>query len=179
MNEEFSKKLKNGVGINGMISLLIGCLILFLPDKVAQLGTIIIGIAFLIIGLFYLIPALKSSNTEERYSRFSHVLLGSIYTVVGICSLINLSLATNIVFVVVGILVGLTWIVEGVISLIFRHYLDSNKGFLTSGGGSIIAGLIFLFVPFWGAMFLWTMLGIISIILGIIKIIQYLTWGKY
>lgn len=176
MNEEFSKRLKNGIGINGVISILIGCLILFLPDKIAQIGTIIIGIAFLIIGLFYLIPALKSSNTE-RHSRFSHIILGSIYTVVGICSLINLSLATNIIFVVIGVLVGLTWIVEGIISLFFRHYLDSNKGFLTSGGGSIIAGLIFLFVPFWGAMFLWTMLGVISIILGMIKVIQYLTWG--
>ncbi|KXT59417.1 DUF308 domain-containing protein [Lactococcus sp. DD01] len=177
MNEEFSQKLKNGIGINGVISLLIGGLILFLPDKVAQIGTIIIGIAFLIIGLFYLIPALKSSNTEG-HPRFSHILLGAIYTIVGICSLINLAIATNIIFIVIGILVGLTWIVEGIISFVLRHYLDSNKGFLTSGGGSIIAGLIFLFVPFWGTMFLWTMLGVISIILGIIKIIQYLTWGK-
>ncbi|KXT63525.1 hypothetical protein LACDD01_00005 [Lactococcus sp. DD01] len=42
------------------------------------------------------------------------------------------------------------WIMEEIISLVLRHYLDSNKVFLTSGGGSIIAGLIFCLFLFWG-----------------------------
>jgi hypothetical protein len=46
-SENFSKKLRNNVGINGLISTLIGLLILFWPGRTAQVGTVLIGISFI------------------------------------------------------------------------------------------------------------------------------------
>jgi uncharacterized membrane protein HdeD (DUF308 family) len=52
-SENFSKKLRNNVGINGLISTLIGLLILFWPGRTAQVGTVLIGISFILIGVSF------------------------------------------------------------------------------------------------------------------------------
>ncbi|KXT59432.1 hypothetical protein LACDD01_02087 [Lactococcus sp. DD01] len=45
------KKLRNNIGINGLISSIFGLFILYylhLPGRTAQIGTVLIGIAYLV-----------------------------------------------------------------------------------------------------------------------------------
>ena len=43
---------------------------------------------------------------------------------------------------------------------------------------SIIAGIVLLFSPLWGAAILWWLLGIALIVLGIINVVRAFTFGK-
>lgn len=49
MSSEVQKKLRNSIGFDGLISTIIGLLILIWPDKTAQLGTIFVAAGFVII----------------------------------------------------------------------------------------------------------------------------------
>lgn len=174
-SENFSKKLRNNVGINGLISTLIGLLILFWPGRTAQVGTVLIGISFILIGVSYLVSIFALMN-ENPWSRFGHLLLGTVYLVAGIFSLINLAAATATLFIIIGILVGFTWITEGFVSFGFVPYSPSKPWTILSGLLSVIAGFMLLLTPLWGAMALWTLLGVVVLILGIFKLIRYFTW---
>ncbi|EKF52154.1 HdeD family acid-resistance protein [Lactococcus garvieae] len=167
-SEDFSKKLRKNVGINGLISTLIGLLILFWPGRTAQVGTVLIGISYLV-SIFALM-------NENPWSRFGHLLLGTVYLIAGLFSLINLAAATTTLFIIIGILVGFTWITEGFVSFGYVPYSPSKPWTILSGLLSVVAGFMLLLTPLWGAMALWTLLGVVVLVLGIFKLIRYFTW---
>mgnify|MGYP002672520060 FL=1 len=175
MSENILKNLRNNVGISGLVSTIMGLLILFWPGRTAQVGTVVVGAGFILIGISYLVSTF-SLKDEEAWSRFGHLLLGVVYLIAGIFSLINLGAAESILFLISGLLIGFTWITEGVLSFAFISYSPSKFWTILSGIISVVAGLMLLLAPLWGAMLLWTLLGTVMLVLGIFKIIRYFTW---
>ena len=88
MSENILKNLRNNVGISGLVSTIMGLLILFWPGRTAQIGTVVVGAGFILIGISYLVSTF-SLKDEEAWSRFGHLLLGVVYLIAGIFSLIN------------------------------------------------------------------------------------------
>ncbi|KGF76213.1 HdeD family acid-resistance protein [Lactococcus lactis] len=174
-SETFSKKLRSSVGISGFISLIIGLLVLFFPGLTAQFGTILVGLSFILIGLVYF-TSFITMPIESGWSKIGHTILGIIYIFAGVFALVNINSTTAVLFVVVGILVGMTWIYEGCLSFALISSTPSKGWVIFSGIISIIAGLALLFSPFVGAVTLWILLGIFLIIMGIFKIVQYFMW---
>lgn len=175
LNNSFSKKLRSHIGINGLLSLIAGLLILFWPGRSAAVVTILIGISFAMIGLFYIITSISASD-ESGWGRFGHLLLGALYLVAGIFSFINLAATTTYLFLFIGIFVGITWLVEGFTAFGMVQYSTSKGWTIFSAILSVLAGLSLLFTPFLGAAFLWILLGISLVVLGAIKIIRYFIW---
>lgn len=175
MSEIILKKIRNSIGINGIVSTIMGVLILFWPGRTAQVGTVVVGIGFILIGIAYLISIFALKN-EVIWSRFGHLLLSVIYLVAGSFSLVNLGETEEILFIVSGLLIGFTWITEGILSFAFISYSPSKFWTILSGLINVIAGLMLLFAPLWGAMLLWTLLGIVMLILGVFKLVRYFTW---
>ncbi|HBC90203.1 MAG TPA: hypothetical protein DCZ00_02015, partial [Lactococcus sp.] len=97
--------------------------------------------------------------------RFGHFLLGTIYVIAGLFSLINLAAATATLFIIIGILVGFTWITEGFVSFSYVPYSPSKPWTILSGVLSVVAGFMLLLTPLWGAIALWTLLGIVILVL--------------
>ena len=100
-----------------------------------------------------------------------------IYLVAGVFSFINLYAATAYLFLIVGLLVGITWIVEAIVTFASLKYFERKGWAVFSALISLLAGIVLLFSPLIGAAILWLLLGLAMIIVGVVKIFQYFTWS--
>ncbi len=90
----------------------------------------------------------------------------------------NLSSTATFLAVFLGVLVGIAWIIEGIVSLVQIGDSRSKGWTVFFGLLSIVAGIVLLFSPIWGAVILFLLAGISLIILGIIQIVRAFTFGK-
>ena len=80
---------------------------------------------------------------------------------------------------VVGILTGMAWLIEGIIQLTILNQISTNKFWsILSAVISVLGGLSLLFSPLLGGILVWTFFGVTLLIIGIFKIIQYVTLKK-
>ena len=166
------EKLRRGVGFSGIISIIIGLLILFLPTKTAAIVAALVGVALVIMGVIYIGANLvKRSEEKGNFWRISHLLLGFIYLFAGIA-------AAESLFVLIGIFVGISWIVDGIVTLTVLTNFNSKFWGIFLSVISIIAGFTLVFSPLWGGVTLWLLLGIEFLIVGFIKMIHYYRWDK-
>lgn len=125
--QEIAQQMKRNIGLHGIISLIIGLLIFLLPGKVAQMGTFLISISFLIIGFSYLLN-MKKNSQMKGITELSHLILAVIYIIAGLFMALNLAKVTTALFIVVGIVVGFTWLIDGVVSIALSRYTAIKKG---------------------------------------------------
>ena len=98
--------------------------------------------------------------------------------IAGIVAFANLGATTVWLAAFVGILVGIMWIVEGVVALSTLDLAPSRGWTIFFSIISIIAGVTLLFSPIWGAVILWWLLGIGAVVFGIINIVRAFSFGK-
>ena len=176
---EAEKSAVNGIrtalGIGGVLAVIVGILILVWPGKTAAVVTAIIAIYAIAAGLVYAGLGIFS-RTKGGWARIGHIVLGILFIIAGIVALLNLGQATAWLALFLGILVGIMWIVEGVVALSTLGDAASKGWSIFFAILSIIAGIILLFSPIWGAAVLWWLLGIALIVLGIINIVRAFTF---
>ncbi|WP_194395520.1 HdeD family acid-resistance protein [Microbacterium atlanticum] len=176
---EAEKSAVNGIrtalGIGGVLAVIVGVLILAWPGKTAAVVTAIIAIYAIAAGLVYAGLGIFS-KTKGGWARVGHIVLGILFIIAGIVALLNLGQATAWLALFLGILVGIMWIVEGVVALSTLGDAASKGWSIFFAILSIIAGIILLFSPIWGAAVLWWLLGIALIVLGIINIVRAFTF---
>lgn len=137
--------------------------------------TVMVGIVFTIIGLFDILSIFKEVD-ENTWVRLGRLLLGLLYLIVGIFVFVNLAASATYLFLLVGIFVGITWLVKGFVELGIVRLAVSKGWTIFSAVLSIVAGIILLMTPLYGAVMLWTLLGAILVALGIFKVAHYLAW---
>jgi uncharacterized membrane protein HdeD (DUF308 family) len=169
------KSAINGVrtafGVGGVLSILAGILILVWPQASAQFVTVVIAIYAIVGGLVYAGLGIFS-KAKGGWARLGHIVLGLIFIAAGVIALFNLQQATAWLAVFIGILVGILWIVEGIVSLSTLGDAASKGWTIFFAIISIIAGLYLVISPLLGAVVLWWLLGILLIVLGIIQIVR-------
>ena len=105
-------------------------------------------------------PVSASSPRPGAAGRASATsLLGILFIIAGIVAFLNLGAATAWLAVFLGILVGILWIVEGIVALSTLGDAASKGWTVFFAIISIIAGIVLLFSPIWGAAVLWWLLG--------------------
>ena len=176
---EAEKSAVNGIrtalGIGGVLAVIVGILVLVWPGKTAAVVTAIIAIYAIAAGLVYAGLGIFS-KTKGGWARVGHIVLGILFIIAGIVALLNLGQATAWLALFLGILVGIMWIVEGIVALSTLGDAASKVWSIIFAILSIIAGIILLFSPIWGAAVLWWLLGIALIVLGIINIVRAFTF---
>jgi uncharacterized membrane protein HdeD (DUF308 family) len=105
-------------------------------------------------------------------------VLGLIQVVVGIVIFTNLGAAAGLLATIIAIAVGIMWIIEGVVALAGVKDLESKGIAILFAVISIIAGITVLASPLWAAAFLWWLLGISLMVLGVIQIVRAFRLGK-
>jgi uncharacterized membrane protein HdeD (DUF308 family) len=169
------KSAINGVrtafGVGGVLSILAGLLILWQPQGSAAFVTVVIAIYAIVGGLVYAGLGIFS-KAKGGWARLGHIVLGLIFIAGGVVALFNLQQATAWLAVFVGVLVGILWIVEGIVSLSTLGDAASKGWTIFFAIISIIAGLYLVITPLLGAVVLWWLLGILLIVLGIIQIVR-------
>lgn len=181
MSTSLEKSSLNGIrtafGIGGVLSVIMGLLILIWPGRTAAVATAIIAIYAIAAGLAYAGLGIFS-KTKGGWSRVGHILLGVVFIVAGIVAFANLGATAVWLGVFLGILVGIMWIVEGVVAFSTMAESSSRVWSAVFATISIIAGIVLLFSPLMGAAVLWWLLGISAIVLGIVQIVRAFTFGK-
>lgn len=165
------------LGAAGLTALIAGILILAAPSKTAQVIAGIIAVYALIAGLANIVVAAftKGKNTGARVG---YGALGLLFIVAGVLALQNLSLFALGLAVTLSVLVGVLWIIEGVVSLTQLKDASSKVWSIIFAALSVIAGITLLISPIWGAVVLWWLLGISLVILGAIQIVRAFRFGR-
>ena len=176
---EAEKSAVNGIrtalGVGGVLALIVGVLILVWPGKTAAVITAIIAIYAIAAGLVYAGLGIFA-KTKGGWARVGHIALGILFIIAGVVALFNLGQTTAWLALFLGILIGIMWIVEGIVALSTLGDAASKGWSIFFAILSIIAGVIILFAPVWGAAVLWWILGISLIVLGIINIVRAFTF---
>lgn len=167
--------IRTALGVGGVLAVIVGILILVWPGKTAAVVAAIIAIYAIVAGLVYAGLGIFS-KTKGGWARVGHILLGILFIIAGVVALFNLTATTAWLAVFIGILVGIMWIVEGIVALSTLGDAASKGWSIFFAILSIVAGLVVLFSPVWGAVVLWWLLGISLVVLGIINIVRAFTF---
>ncbi|QEO12997.1 hypothetical protein FLP10_00130 [Agromyces intestinalis] len=179
--EDLSKSTVNTIratlGIAGVVALIIGILITFWPKNSIVVLTVILGIYFLVAGIAYLGLGIFSRGISGG-SRALDIIVGLLFLIAGFIVVFNATSSAVIIGIFLGVFIGIVWIVEGVVALVQSGDAASRGWAIFFGILSVVAGLIVLFSPLWGAVVLFWLAGISLIVLGIVQIIRAFTFGK-
>ncbi|MFN3950309.1 HdeD family acid-resistance protein [Microbacterium sp.] len=168
--------VRTALGVSGALSLVIGLLILIWPGRTAEIAVGIISVYVIIAGLVNIGIGLF---WRSGWTRIGYLALGVLFIVAGIFSFANLSATTAWFGVFIGTLVGILWIVEGVVSLTtVGHESKARAWTIFFAIVSILAGVVLLFSPLLGAVTLFLLIGISLVVLGVFQIVRAIQFGK-
>lgn len=178
---ELTKSVVNSIrislGVGGAVALIIGLLITFQPQAAATTIAILLGIYFIFAGLAYVGIGVFTRGISGG-ARTLVIILGVLFLIGAGLAFANLSGTVEFLAVLLGVVIGILWIIEGVTTLVQLGDASSKAwaGFFAIV--SIIAGVAVLFAPLWGARLLFLLTGIALILLGVVQIIRAFTFGR-
>ena len=169
--------VRAAIGASGVVSLLVGLLILVWPVKTAVVVAGIIAVYAVIAGLVNLAIGIFSRSLGG-WARVGYLVLGAVFLIAAVVSFANLGAAAAGLAVLVGVLVGISWIIEGVAGLAMLGDSASKVWTIIYALISIVGGIVLLTSPLWGAAVLWVLLGVTLLALGIVQIIRAFRFGS-
>lgn len=171
------KSIRITLAISGVIALVAGIVLLVWPLKTAVLVTGIIAAYLVIAGVVYVGLGIFSGK-RRGWARIGHLVLGLLYIAAGVIAFVNLPAATATLALITAIFLGVSWIVDGVVSLTLLNKDGSRAWTIIYAILSIVAGVIVIFSPLLAAVALWWVLGFTLVILGVIQIVRAITLGR-
>ena len=150
----------------GVVTLILGLIVTFHPTTSLNVLAVLLGILMILSGLFHLI---RVFDPRERH-RVWLGIAGLLFIVIGVILIRHLHLTRSII----GLVIGLTWIVQGLTALIGGISGGVREGrawWIIFGVVSLIAGIVVVSAPASSLDVLATLLGIWFVIMGIFEII--------
>ncbi|GLI28934.1 hypothetical protein ARHIZOSPH14_31760 [Agromyces rhizosphaerae] len=178
--DTLTKTAVNGVraalGISGVIALILGVLITFWPKGAVVAITVMLAVYLLIAGLVYLGVGVFSRGLKGG-ARALDIILGLLFVVAAVLAFANLAATAEFLAIFMGVLIGIVWIIEGVVALAQAGDSTSKGWTIFFGILSIVAGIVLLFSPMLIEV-IFIVLGIGLIILGIVQVVRAFTFGR-
>lgn len=148
----------------GVITIILGLITSVLPTPSLTVIAIMLGILMIISGIYHLLTVFGSGEGERLWRG----LAGVLFVIAGVVLIRNLQLS----LAVIGLLIGLTWIAQGVALL-----LVSSSGYPRGGAGwaaafgvlSLIAGIVVVVAPVTSVKVLAVLMGIWFIVMGLME----------
>lgn len=171
------RSIRIALAISGAIALIAGIVLLVWPGKTLVLVTGIIASYLIVAGIVYVGLGAFSGN-KGGLSRAGHIVLGLLYIAAGVIGFLNLQQTAATLALITVIFIGISWIVDGVVSLTLLHRDGSRAWTIIYAIFSIVAGAIVIFSPLLAAIALWWILGVTLIVLGVIQIVRAIMLGR-
>jgi uncharacterized membrane protein HdeD (DUF308 family) len=152
--------------ILGALTLILGLVVSFHPTGSLNVVAVLLGILMILSGIFHLI---RIFDPEEAH-RVWLGIAGLMFVVVGVVLIRHLHLTRA----TIGLVIGITWIVQGLAALIGGISSDAREGrawWIAFGVISLIAGIVVAATPASSLTFLAVLLGIWFVVMGIFEII--------
>jgi uncharacterized membrane protein HdeD (DUF308 family) len=150
----------------GVLTLILGIVVAFHPGGSLNVAAVLFGVLMILSGIFHLI---RIFDPEEAH-RVWLGIAGLMFIVVGVVLIRHL----HVTVAIVGLLVGITWIVQGLAALVGGISSDAREGrpwWIAFGAISVIAGIVVASAPISSLTFLTVLLGIWFIVMGLFEII--------
>jgi uncharacterized membrane protein HdeD (DUF308 family) len=150
----------------GVLTLILGIIVSFNPAGSLNVVAVLLGILMILSGIFHLIRIFGPGEEHRIWLGIA----GLLFIVIGVVLIRHLHLSVALV----GLFVGLTWVVQGVTALIGGIAGGAREGrawWITFGVVSLIAGIVVTATPVSSLTVLAVLLGIWFIIMGIFEII--------
>ncbi len=150
----------------GALTLILGIIVSFHPTGSLNVLAVLFGILMILSGIFHLIRVFDPAETHRIWLGIA----GLMFIVVGVVLIRHLHLSRALI----GLIIGITWIVQGLAALIGGIEGNVREGrvwWITFGLVSLIAGVVVAVTPESSVTVLAVLLGIWFIIMGIFEII--------
>jgi len=150
----------------GVVTLILGVIVSFHPTGSLNVIAVLLGILMILSGIFHLI---RVFDPRERHQVWLGIA-GLLFIVIGVVLIRHLHLTRALI----GLVIGITWIVQGLTALIGGISGGVREGrawWITFGVISLIAGIVVAATPADSVTVLAVLLGIWFIIMGIFEII--------
>ena len=151
----------------GFVTLVLGAILTAHPTKSLNAICVIIGILLIISGIYHFIRLLDGDEQHRAWL----AVAGLVEVVVGVVAIRHLDLSRA----VIGLLVGLSWIVQGVVALMVGLIGSEGRGRawqIIFGIISIAAGIVVVSVPANSVEVLAVLLGIWFLVMGALEIVS-------
>ena len=152
--------------IVGVATLILGLIVSFHPGGSLNVVAVLLGVLMVISGVFHLIRTFGSGQSHRVWLGISGLLL----IVIGVLLIRHL----NLTVAIIGLIVGITWIVQGLSALAGGIALGPGQGrgwWIFFGIISLIAGIVVTAFPVNSVTALAVLVGIWFIVLGLFEII--------
>ncbi len=152
--------------ILGVLTLILGLIVSFHPSGSLNVVAVLLGILMILSGIFHLVRVFD----PHEHHRVWLGIGGLLFIVIGVVLIRHLHLT----IAAIGLIVGITWIVQGLTALIGGISGGVREGrawWITFGVVSLIAGIVVASAPVSSLNVLAVLLGIWFIVMGIFEII--------
>ena len=150
----------------GAVTLILGLIVSFHPGGSLNVVAVLVGILMICSGIFHLVRIFGRGEAHRIWLGISGLLL----IVIGVVLIRHLHLTLALI----GLYVGITWIVQGVTALIAGIAGAGQEGrgwWIAFGALSLIAGIVVTATPVDSVTVLAVLLGVWFIVIGFFEII--------
>jgi uncharacterized membrane protein HdeD (DUF308 family) len=149
----------------GVLTLILGIIVSFHPTGSLNVIAVLFGILMILSGIFHLIRVFDPEELNRVWAGIS----GLLFIVIGVILIRHLHLTRALI----GLFIGITWIVQGLGAIIGGAAGGARGGrgwWIAFGLVSIVAGIVVVATPTSSLNVLAVLLGIWFIIMGIFEI---------
>jgi uncharacterized membrane protein HdeD (DUF308 family) len=149
----------------GVLTLILGIIVSFHPTGSLNVIAVLFGVLMILSGIFHLIRVFDPEELNRVWAGIS----GLLFIVIGVILIRHLHLTRALI----GLFIGITWIVQGLGALIAGAAGGARGGrgwWIAFGLVSIVAGIVVVATPTSSLNVLAVLLGIWFIIMGIFEI---------
>jgi uncharacterized membrane protein HdeD (DUF308 family) len=149
----------------GVLTLILGIIVSFHPTGSLNVIAVLFGVLMILSGIFHLIRVFEPEELNRVWAGIS----GLLFIVIGVILIRHLHLTRALI----GLFIGITWIVQGLAAIIGGAAGGARGGrgwWIAFGLVSIVAGIVVVATPTSSLNVLAVLLGIWFIIMGIFEI---------
>ncbi|MDN4480094.1 DUF308 domain-containing protein [Demequina muriae] len=165
------------IGATAGVALVIGIALLVWPGKSLVVVGALAGVFFVMTGVMRTAVGAFARGLPTGF-RVLNIILGLVLLLGGIVSLKNLTVATAVLTIVVVVMIGIGWIIDGIATLAETGRTRGSAWGYLRGALSVLAGVVVLVVPTWSAVALVIVVGATLVALGLAGLVQAFALGK-
>jgi uncharacterized membrane protein HdeD (DUF308 family) len=160
----------------GLVTLILGLIVAFRPSGSLVVITVLLGILMIFSGIFHIIGAIDGPEDHRVW----RAIAGVVFIVAGIVFIRHL----NFTVALIGLIVGFSWIIQGVSALVggITHRGGLGGWSVFFGIVSLIAGIVVISAPVVSIAVLATFLGIWFAVIGVFEMVDAFmsrhTWDR-
>jgi len=167
------RTVRTGLIIGAIITAIVGILMLAFPQSSAFLAAIIFGVFVLIRGIVRVVVGIGGPGLTGL-GRTLSIITGVILLAAGVVILLNLTIGVE----VLAIIIGISWIIDGIATLIESSRAAARAFSIVTGIISVLAGVAMFFLGGQGVAIIMIVIGAVALALAVVQIVGAIAVGR-